>query len=262
MCESCEGRIDTPSDHRRETAQGISGTKLFGWTVDPGWLSLACELQSGLLAAISGTRPAGKSASRLVVVVCDMAVAFLRPAASGPSPPPRDGVNSTGPADPFTALKPAAAFEMLGLIASVLASVRNGHSIRSRSGQHDDSRPGLTVMDLPWFVGMLSRTDRQWLYHAAQQWSPTLVRAMERAVSFEAARRQRADRIADQARRDAAWAREAAPRMRAAAIRRIAARAYHRARARHDLNARGSEQGYARARLADLCINKDIFCQE
>jgi len=253
VCESCEGRIDTSTNHRRETALGISGAKLFGWTVDPGWVPLACELQSSLLAAIADTDRAGARASRLVIVVRDLAAAFLRPAASGPSSPPRDGVISTGPADTFAALKPAAAFEMLGLIASVLASIQNGHSSRPRIGRRDNSRPDLTVMDLPWFVGMLPRADRQRLYHAAQQWSPALVRAMERASSFEAARRHGANRIPDQARRDATWVKAAVPRLRAAAIRRIAARAYRRVRARHDLTARGSEQDNARSRLAGLC---------
>jgi hypothetical protein len=141
-------------------------------------------------------------------------------------------VISAGPADTFAALKPVVAFEVLGLIASVLDSARSGHSFRSRSGQRDDSRSGLTVMDLPWFVGMLPRADRQWLYHAAQQWSPALGRAVERALNFEAARRERANHIPDQIRRDAAWARDVAPGLRAAGIRRIAARAYRRARDR------------------------------
>ena len=135
VCESCNGRIDTHSNHRRGTALEISGVKLFGWTVDPGWVPLACELQSGLLAAIADTDGAGAPASKLVVVVHDIAAAFLRPATSAPSSPPRGGVIATGSTDTFAGLKPAAAFEMLGT-----------HRIRSR--QHPE-RPSIPTAQRP-----------------------------------------------------------------------------------------------------------------
>jgi hypothetical protein len=236
-CEFCKVQIDAPARHWPETASGISPTRLFGFLVDPRWISLAFELQSNLLAVIAGSeaagvRRAGLPAIRFVAMVHDLAAAFLRPGGPEPSPQQRHDVIAVCRADAFSALKPAAAFEMLGLIASVLSSVGSPRASARRAGQSQRFRSDLTIMDLPWFVGMISHKDRRRLRFAAQEWSPILARALERVIQFDVARRQQVNQIRDKARRDAAWAREAVPRLRAAAIRRIAARAHRRSLAR------------------------------
>jgi TniQ len=211
MCEFCKGQIDAPAGYWPETASGISPIRLFGFLVDPRWISLAFELQSDLLAAIAGNesagaRRAGMPAVRFVAMVHDIAAAFLRAGGPEPTLQQRHGVIAMGRADAFSAQKPAADFEMLGLIASVLSSVGSQRASARRAGRSQRFRSDLTIMDLPWFVGMLSHKDRQWLRFAAQEWSPTLARALERAVQFDAARRQQVNQIRDKARRDAAWA--------------------------------------------------------
>ena len=249
LCESCGSRIDAAPNHRLGVAPGISGTRLFGWTVDPRWILLACELQSDLLAAIAGTSlPNGGRDSvadrRLASLVHDMATAFLRPLA-----PPSNSVRE----DTFAVLQPTAALEMLGVIASVLVSAGNGLSPRSPDRRRTALTTDRTVMDLSWFVGMLPPGRRKWLCVAAEHWGPGVTRTMERAVRTEAAGRHRTERIHDKARRDATWLREAVPRLQAAAIRRLAERAYRQARDSHDRKEQRAKQIHAPDWPADSC---------
>jgi hypothetical protein len=249
-CVFCKGWIDAPTSGRAGTAPEISRTRLFRLAGASYPASVAFELQFGLLAAIGGSEPVavsriGVPPGKFVAMAQDIAAAFLRPGQLESSTQPANGAILGRQADTLASLTPAATFEMLGLIGSVLDSVGGGHSSDARLYQSDGFGLVPKTIDLGWFVGMLSPQDYRWFRAAAREWGPTLARAVETAVQDQIARRQQAESAREKARRDAAWASQAAPRLRAAAIRRTAARARKRSAAWLARKAHGSVSSVA-----------------
>jgi TniQ len=232
MCAFCNGWIDGPTRGRADKASEISRTRLFGPAGASFPASVAFEMQTGLLAAIEGTGPVpatrvGVPPGKFVAMSQAMVAAFLQPGKCQSSTQRADGTSQADSA-PLASLTPAMTFEMLSMIGSVLCSVGGEHTPDGRLFQSDGVGSVPRTIDLQWFVGMLSPQDYQWFRAAAREWGLTLARAVETAVQDQMAHRQQAEYARDKTRRDAAWASQAAPRLRAAAIRRIAARARKR----------------------------------
>ncbi len=112
---------------------------------------------------------------------------------------------------------------MLGTIAAVLSATAGEGSTSTRSVTVKGDGSSADPLK---FVRMLPAAVRRWLGAASREWPPTtLAGIVGRAVDIEEKRICNANSARDLADQNAAWARDAAPRLRAAAINRIAARA-------------------------------------
>jgi hypothetical protein len=232
MCAFCNGWIDAPTSDRADKASEISPTRLFGPAGASFPASVAFQMQTVLLASIEGTGPVpatriGVPPDKFVAMSQAMVAAFLQPGKCQSSTQRADGM-SLADAAPLASLAPATTFEMLSMIGSILCTVGGGHTPDGRLFQSDGVGSDPQTIDLRWFVGMLSPQDYQWFCAAAREWGPMLAGAVESAVQDQIERWQQAEYDRDKSRRDALWASHAAPRLRAAAIRRIAARARKR----------------------------------
>jgi len=191
------------------------------------------DLQTDLLGAMTGAVPPGPwrtgvSGSHFAVVVRDLAAAILWPTwfdlpmKEDPSAPSHHHHS-------FVELDVRTSLEVLGIIAAVLSVTTGGGPTAIRSIILKEDGPSA---DPVRFVRTLPAAVRRWLHAASRAWPPALAGVVGPALEIEEKRICEATSARDQADRNAAWARDAAPRLRAAAIRRIAKRARRRAVAR------------------------------
>ena len=129
----------------------------------------------------------------------------------------------------FAIMTPRAAYEVLGIIASVLTAVAGRAPLRRPPGQIEALEPHGEAIDLKWFICRLPADAQRWLKTRARGWGPILARAVSNAVDVEEAGRRRAAAASEQVRwRDAAWLRQATMKYANDARQRIAARAAKR----------------------------------
>jgi hypothetical protein len=231
VCDLCRSLVDSSEPYPPGSKIVAFRRSRLGLTADTDLALSALDLQSDLLRAVHGTTRAGPSwsgvpTSWLAPIVRDLAGVFAWPAWF-PFATKRNWSGFAAPPRVLAEMDPPAATRALGVIGSVLMDMADGSHGRLRSG-------GSAPADLAGFVRGLPDDVRQWLRVLAQGWAPALARRVEEAVDVEERRIHEARVMDDKARRDAAWAREAAPRLRAAAIRRIAARAHRRATVRRE----------------------------
>jgi hypothetical protein len=168
----------------------------------------------------------GIPANSVAAVVRDLAAALLWPAWLG-SMHDKDTI-AVARDHAFAALAPRIAYEVLGIIASVLTDVAGGSPLRTPSGQIEGEASSGAAVDLAWFIRRLPAGEQRWLKVRAGGWGPVLARVVGDAVDVEEAARRRAIATREQARRESAWSRPATVKHANDARRRIAARAAKR----------------------------------
>ena len=233
VCGLCKQPVDAPA-LGRETGIPVDLRSRFAFAQCREWTDLALALQAVLLGLTAGSAATGPwqidvPASRIAVVIRDLAAALLWPELSGPGS--MDGQNPCTVARDhvFAILAPRTAYEVLGIIASVLTAVAGRVPLRMPAGQIAGREPSGEVVDLKWFIHRLPATEQQWLKARASGWGPILARVVGDAVDVaEEADRRRATATREQARRDKAWLRHASVKYANDARRRIAARAANR----------------------------------
>jgi hypothetical protein len=171
----------------------------------------------------------GGSASHFAVMVRDLAAAILWPTWFDLS------TNEDSSARPrhhhhlFAELDLRMGLEVFGIIAAVLSATAGGYPTGIGSAALKEDGPSADPVRL---VRILPAGVRCWLRAASCAWAPVPAGAVGYALDVEEKRLCEATSARDLADRNAAWVRDAAPRRRAAAIKRIAARARRRAEAR------------------------------
>jgi hypothetical protein len=197
--------------------------------LDPSRLALQTVLL-GTAAGSAATAPRqfDVPANRVAIVVRDLAAAFLWPdwPRLGST---RDKRATAAVRDQvFAVLTPRSAYEVLGVIASVLTAVAGGSPLRTLTGQIEGVAPSGTAIDLAWLIRRLPADEQRWLKAKAKGWGPVLARVVGDAVDRAEASRRRAIVTRERARRDQAWLRHATAKYASDARRRIAARAAKR----------------------------------
>lgn len=225
VCALCKQLVDTSPEgellaHRRGR---------FALVQRPEVTHLAFALQAVLLGVAAGSASTdpwrlGLSASRLTVVVRELAAALVWPEWIGLRPAHDKSAIAAVRNHVFAILEPSIAYEVLGIIASVLTAVAGGSPLRLRPAPIDGLALNGAAIDLAWVIRRLPADEQQWLRTKARQWGPVLARAVGDALNSEAAGRRRANAMREQARRDRVWLRHATVQYANDARRRIAAR--------------------------------------
>jgi hypothetical protein len=220
VCRLCR----RPADELQTSLPSADALAVRRRELPPGF---TFDLQTDLLGAMTGAVPTGPwrtdgSGSQFAVMVRDLAAAILWPTwfefPMNEDPSARSRHHHL-----FPELGLRTSLEVLGTIAAVLSATAGEGSTGTLSvtvkGDGSSADPMKFVRTLPAAV-------RRWLGAASREWPPTtLAGIVGHAVDIEEKRICDANSARDLADRNAAWARDAAPRLRAAAINRIAARA-------------------------------------
>lgn len=233
VCGLCKRPVDASPDPGRGRGFLVDPRGRFALAQCAKWTDLALALQAVLLGLTTGSATIGSwqldvPASCIAVEVRDLAAALLWPELSGPGPVNGKNASTLARDHVFAILAPRAAYEVLGIIASVLTGVAGRVPLRMPAAQIEGLEPRGEVVDLKWFIRRLPADEQQWLKARARGWGPILASVVGAAVDIEQESERRAIARREQARRDDAWLRHATVRYANDARRRIAARAAKR----------------------------------
>jgi hypothetical protein len=233
VCVLCKRLVDALPDSGRGMGIFVHRWNRPALVQCPDWTHLALALQTVLLGVAVGSAstppwPFGVPVNRVAIVVRDLAAACLWPdwPRLGST---RDKSTTAAVRDQvFAVLTPRSAYDVLGIIASVLTAVAGGSPLRMLTGQIEGVTPRGAAIDLAWFIRRLPAEEQRWLRAKAKGWGPVLARVVADGVGGAEASRRRAIVTRERARGDAAWLRHATAKYANDARRRIAARAAKR----------------------------------
>jgi hypothetical protein len=233
VCGLCKQAVDASPDLGQGAGSLADPRSRFQLAQYPEWIHLVLALQAVLLGLTAGSAATGPwqldvPASRIAVVVWDLAAVLLWPELSSPGSMYGKNASKVACDHVFAILASRAAYEVLGIIGSILNTVVGRVPMRMPAGQIEGLEPRGEVVNLKWFICRLPADEQRWLKTRARGWGPILARVVGATLNIEQKSQRRATATREQTRRDDAWLRNATVRYANDARRRIAARAAKR----------------------------------